>query len=121
MAVVGIGGYLWLDEPDRLAFRYVSSNSLAILEPQPAQISPADEGVVITNPARDFYLGAAFSKAAIWANGKPFKSGAGAAWEMVKSAWRLWLLMATASILSLLIKRWRSGLKTGTEKRQTPG
>jgi hypothetical protein len=113
MLLIGIGGYLWLEEPDRLALGYVSTNQLAIIDPQPAQVSPKDRGIVITNPTKAFFLGA---NGALWVNGKPFKSSTAAAWELVRSAWRLWLLIAVAGICIIVLGR-RAGASRAPAKK----
>jgi len=67
--------------------------------------------VVLINPPLEGYLSGAASNAAIWANGKAFKSGGRGAWEMVRGAWRLWLLGAGTLTCGLLLRRHFSAQK----------
>lgn len=67
--------------------------------------------VVLIDPPLEAYLNGAASNAAIWANGKAFKSGRRAAWELARGAWRVWLLGAGTLTCGLLLRRYGSAQK----------
>lgn len=120
LVILGIATYLWLEEPKRLAYeRQVSltETNLVLIEPQPLQVSPVDANVVLIKPPIEANRSGAATNAAIWVDGKAFHSGGSAAWESVRSAWRLWLLSAGALICYLLLGRYGSVLKTRSELR----
>ena len=110
--VLGIAAYLWLAEPQRLAVRYIpETQTIVILDPQPLQVSLAETNLMIIDPPTAAYLSGAATNAAIWVDGKAFKSGGRAGWEVIKSARRLWLLSAGTLICSLLLRRFGSARK----------
>jgi len=118
LVILGIAVYFWLEEPRRLAIHRTVEVSLTetnvalkIIAPQPLQVSLSETNVVIMKPPLEAYLSGAAANAAIWVNGKAFQSGARAAWEMVRDAWRLWLLGAGTLICGLLLIRYDSALK----------
>ena len=114
LLVLGIAGFIWFCGPERLAMRVrtlvtpaETNLIMEVIVPQPERVTPADTNVLIINPTFDAYLNGAATNAAVWANGKAFKSGGPAAWEVVKNAWRLWLLGAGATFGGLLLRRRR--------------
>jgi hypothetical protein len=120
LVILGIATHLWLEEPKRLAYvRQVSltETNLALIEPQPLQVSSVEANVVLIKPPIEANLSGAATNAAIWVDGKAFHSGGPAAWESVRSAWRLWLLSAAALICHLLLGRYGSAVKTRSELR----
>ena len=114
LLVLGIGVYLWMEEPERLA---MVRPTYQIINPQPLQVSPAETNVWMPELPVGAYINGVPTNAAIWANGKAFKSGGRAAWELVRGAWRLWLLGAGTLICGLLLRRYGSALKTRSEWR----
>jgi hypothetical protein len=120
LVILGIATHLWLEEPKRLAYvRQVSltETNLVLIEPQPLQVSSVEANVVLIKPPIEANLSGAATNAAIWVDGKAFHSGGPAAWESVRSAWRLWLLSAGALICHLLLGRYGSAVKTRSELR----
>ena len=138
LVILGIAIYLWLEEPGRMAadratyYTIIAPEppqiSLAktnvvllvtdtIIAPQPLQVSLAETNVALIDPPSEAYLSGAATNAAIWGNGKAFKSGGRAAWELVRGAWRLWLLGAGTLTCGLLLRRYGSALKTRSELR----
>jgi hypothetical protein len=109
-----------------------------IITPQPLRVSLAETNVVLSNPALEAslnrgatnakiwvktkmvlinppleaFLSGAASNAAIWANGKAFKSGGLAAWELAEGAWLLWLIGLGTSVCGLFLRRYRSSVDT---------
>ena len=102
LVVLGMASYLWLEEPKRLA---MDKTPFAIIEPQPLEVSPAATNVVIMDPPDEAYINGAATNAAVWANGRPYKTGGRAAWELARTAWPLWLLGPGSIICGLLLKR----------------
>jgi hypothetical protein len=89
--VLVIGIYLTLTRPKRLVVRRLPDRtSLTILSPQPLQMPLDDTNLLIIEPPLNAYISGAATNAAIWVNGKPFKSGGRAAWELIKRASPLW-------------------------------
>ena len=112
-----------------------------IITPQPLQVSLAETNVmlrdpplgaylsggdtnaeiwvktnmVLINPSLEAYLSGGDANAAIWANGKAFRSGGRAAWELARGAWRLWLLGAGTLTCGLLLRRYFSAQKPKCE------
>ena len=123
LVILGIAIYFWLEEPRRLACveeprrLAIERTTYKIVAPQPLQVSLTETNVVIMKPPLEAYLSGAATNAAIWINGKTFKSGGRAAWELVRGAWRLWLLGAGTLICGLLLRRYGSALKTRSELR----
>lgn len=107
LVVLGIGFYLGLEQPERLAVRKISNIDVLVIHPQPSEVSPAEMNVQIRVPLLTDFLTGATTNAAVWANGKSFKSGGPAAWELVKAAWRLWLLGGGTLFCSWLLMRYR--------------
>lgn len=110
--VLGITAYLWLAEPQRLAVRYIAeTETIVILDPQPLQISLAETNLMIINPPTAAYLSGAATNAAVWVDGKAYKSGGRVGWEVVKRARWLWLLSTGTLICGPLLRRYRSARK----------
>ena len=129
LVILGIAIYFWLEEPRRVAADRTTYTQVSLAEtnvvlitytiiaPQPLQVSLAETNVALIDPPSEAYLSGAATNAAIWGNGKAFKSGGRAAWELVRGAWRLWLLGAGTLTCGLLLRRYGSALKTRSELR----
>jgi hypothetical protein len=130
LLILGTAMYLWLCSPARLAVRCewppteeTPTGKMIIREvitPQPLRVTPDETDVRIIDPRDprlEAYLNGAATNAAIWANGKAFKSSGPAAWEIVTSAWRLWLLSPVALICWSLLRRSRRTWEVNTELR----
>jgi hypothetical protein len=117
LLVLGIGVYLWLEEPQRVAVQYSpGTKTVKMIDPQPLQVTPAQTNVLIIElPVAADASGAA----AIWVNGKPFQSGGRAAWELVRSAWPLWFACAGLWTCCHLLKRYGCGLNVKSESRSS--
>jgi hypothetical protein len=114
LVIWGIAMYFCLEEPRRLA---IDRTTYKIIAPQPLQVSLAQTNVVMLKPPLEAYFSGAATNAAIWINGKAFKSAGRGAWELVMGAWRLWLLGAGTLICGLLLRRYGSALKTRSALR----
>ena len=112
LIIAGSGAYLRVAQPTRLAMRYVPENKTAIaIDPQPLQVSPLQTNLLMIEPPPTAYFGAAAPNAAIWVNGKSFKSPGPAAWELVGHAWPLWSICAGTLICSWLLNFYGCRLK----------
>jgi glycogen synthase len=87
-----------------------SACSPSPIDPQPLEVSVLQMNVHIIEPKGAAYLSGAATNAAVWANGKSFRSSMRAAWEVVSTAWRLWLLGAGTFAYSWLLIRRKGNL-----------
>ena len=118
LLVLGIGVYLWSEEPKRIAVQCSPGAQTVkmMIDPQPLQVTPAETNVVIIEPPIEAFASGA---AAIWVNGKAFKLGGRAAWELVRSAWPLWCACAGLWTCWHLMNRYGCGLKAKPELRNS--
>jgi hypothetical protein len=97
----GLAGYLGLTGPQRLAYRVVfqlPKPVARVIEPQPAQVQAGQTNVIVVVPPAEAFIANNIVDAPVWGNGRAFKSGALAGWEVASSAWRLWLMGVGALI-----------------------
>ncbi len=122
LLILGVAVFVWLCSPARLAVRYEWTPSgemitREVITPQPLRVTPAETNVRIIDPPLEAYLNGAATNAAIWANGKAFRSSGPAAWEIITSAWRLLWLGPVALICWSLLRRWRRTWEAKAELR----
>jgi len=108
LALFGIGAYVWLAQPKRLAVAVPpnETNAAIILSPQPSNVSVNQTNVFIVAPPIKAYFTGAATNAKVWAHGNAFESGGAAAWELLYRAWPLLGISSVTLIYWLLRQRW---------------
>jgi hypothetical protein len=104
LVMLGIGAYLWIEEPNRLPL-VKGEQGLLLMAHQPLKVLPTETNVLIFDPPITAYISGAGS-GAIWVNGKSFTSGGPAQWELLRTAWRLWLVCAATAVCGGFLKRY---------------
>jgi uncharacterized membrane protein YqaE (UPF0057 family) len=121
LVLLGIAAYLSLRQPKRLAVvhRLPVSDMFVVLDPQPLQVSLAQTNISMIAPPLSVYLSGGATNAAVWVNGKPFKSGVRAAWELIKTGWPLWCISLGTLACWWAVNCWgRRLFRNSLEKKQ---
>jgi hypothetical protein len=110
LLLLGIAGYVWVMEPKRVAVlimrdKGTDTERVRLIQPQPLVVSATETNIRLFSSSVGEEMGFPVASAAVWVDGKSFKSGAPAARELVKGAWPFWLAGAVGVGALIFLRR----------------